>query len=373
MTAPWEALNHALRTLLDTHPLVVIAVILFFEELGVPSPIPGDLLMMLAGVKVAQGVYPLWLVLAVQELVTLAGTCGLYTLSRRLGPRLLARYGRFLHLSPEAVARAEERIRRWGGRAIVLGRLLPGLRIVTPIAAGALGVPFRQFLPAVALGAFLYLLFYTLLGVFLGPPALALFERVSRSASALVSLAALIALLVVTRRVKRELPAPSPDDSLSPGAGALAGLLAGVAALLATNGLVGLVSLGARLLGRPVPEIATTLRGVAETSTGLQLLLGWPGFLAATTLLGLLLSRLGRAGRPWRARVALVAGLPLLLNVLVLAPFVGRHSAELDARSGALVLAVAALRWLAFGLLLDDVLPMATRLRQAVPAAPAAS
>ena len=42
MTAPWEALNHALRTLLDTHPLVVIAVILFFEELGVPSPLPGD-------------------------------------------------------------------------------------------------------------------------------------------------------------------------------------------------------------------------------------------------------------------------------------------------------------------------------------------
>jgi len=29
---------------------------------------------------------------------------------------------------------------------------------VTPIAAGVLGVPFAQFLPAVALGAFLYIL-----------------------------------------------------------------------------------------------------------------------------------------------------------------------------------------------------------------------
>src|SRR6185437_6118625 len=48
------------------------------------------------------------------------------------------RYGRFIHLGPETLARMEGKIQRRGGWAIVLGRIVPGLRIVTPIAAGVL-------------------------------------------------------------------------------------------------------------------------------------------------------------------------------------------------------------------------------------------
>lgn len=51
-------LNQGLHVLLEKYPLAVIAALLFVEELGIPSPIPGDLMMILAGVKVAQGVYP---------------------------------------------------------------------------------------------------------------------------------------------------------------------------------------------------------------------------------------------------------------------------------------------------------------------------
>ena len=72
-------LNQGLRALLDTHPLVVISLLLIVEELRVPSPLPGDLLTILAEVKVAQGVSPLWLVLVVQvaqEAAMLAGSCG---------------------------------------------------------------------------------------------------------------------------------------------------------------------------------------------------------------------------------------------------------------------------------------------------------
>src|SRR5881227_1072914 len=69
----WDALSHSLRSLMNTHPLVVIAAILFFEELGVPSPLPGDVMMMLAGVRAAQGSHPLWAALLVQELATVAG------------------------------------------------------------------------------------------------------------------------------------------------------------------------------------------------------------------------------------------------------------------------------------------------------------
>ena len=54
-------------------------------------------------------------------------------------------------------------------------RLVPGLRIATVVGCGLFGVPFRVFLPAVALGAFGYLVVYALLGYFVGPQILAIF------------------------------------------------------------------------------------------------------------------------------------------------------------------------------------------------------
>jgi len=53
-------------------------------------------------------------------------------------------------------------------------RLVPGLRIVTVVGCGVFGVPFRVFLPSLALGAFGYILIYTLAGYFVGPEILAL-------------------------------------------------------------------------------------------------------------------------------------------------------------------------------------------------------
>lgn len=104
--------------------------------------------------------------LPLREGATLPGTTGLYRFTRRVGRAGVARSG-------------------W--RGILLGRLLPGLRIATPIAAGVFGVPFREFLPAVAVGGFIYIGAFDLVGYAVGPAALALFERVALPLGALVS------------------------------------------------------------------------------------------------------------------------------------------------------------------------------------------
>src|SRR5919202_416256 len=287
----WVGLSEILRSLLDTHPLVVVGTVLFFEELGVPSPLPGDVLMMLAGVRARQGVAPLWAVLLVQDLATLAGTFGLFLFSRRFGRSLVTRYGWLLHLGPEQLARAEAAIRRSGGAAIVIGRLLPGLRIATPIAAAVLGTPPHTFVPAIALGAFLY-------------------------------------------------------------------LLAGVVALLATNGVVGVLVFILRLLGMPTPVPAI------EAGTGLRLLLGWPLFLALASLLGAFDEQLGAERLPPVPRLALTAGVPLALTLLIAVPLAQSNLVPLAVRSGQILIAVEALRWLAFGVALGQLLPLDAKLHQ---------
>jgi membrane protein DedA with SNARE-associated domain len=111
------------------------------------------------------------------EAATVIGASLLYGLSSRIGRPLAYRYGRFLRLNPERLGRAEERIRSGGWRAIVLLRLVPGLRIATVVGCGVFGVPFRVFLPSLALGGFGYLLAFTLLGYVAGPEILAILGR----------------------------------------------------------------------------------------------------------------------------------------------------------------------------------------------------
>jgi membrane protein DedA with SNARE-associated domain len=166
-----------LAAFLDQYGLLSAFVLLLLEEAGVPLPVPGDVLMLVVGVRVHQSHLVLWQVLAVMEAATVLGAGSLYAVSAHAGRPLAYRYGRFLRLNPERLGRAEDWIRQGGWRAIVLLRLVPGLRIATVVGCGIFGVPFRLFLPALAFGGFGYLVVYTLLGYFVGPEILAVLTQ----------------------------------------------------------------------------------------------------------------------------------------------------------------------------------------------------
>lgn len=353
-----SALGGSVRALLTTHPLWTIAAIMFIEELGIPSPIPSDFLMLLAGTQVRLGTYPFWAVLLVQELATLAGTTGLFLFSRRFGRAAVERYGWLLHLGPATLDRAEKAVRRSGWRAILIGRLVPGLRIVTPIAAGVFGTPLRQFLPAVAVGAFLYILAFNLLGFAIGPTVLALFERIALPTGALVALVVVALVIFLIRNMKRELPTLARGGAGAAVAARLDGLLAGVLALLATNGIVGVANFAARPFGLALPL------GAEEVGTGLRLLLSGPVFLVVASALGAIDERLGTERLPWLARSVILSGGALALT-LALALLGSRGLVPLATGDGGVLVAIEVVRWVAFGVALGELLPLDARLHHA--------
>ncbi|HEY7067036.1 MAG TPA: DedA family protein [Chloroflexota bacterium] len=155
--------------ILNEHAEWALFLVLLLEEAGIPLPLPGDLVMMLAGVRVAQGRTHPALALLLMEGATLLGSSALYWLARRGGRPVLYRYGKFLHLELDKLERAEDFLRRHGHLAIVAGRVIPGLRIPTTLAAGVFGVPYRVFLPSLAVGASAYILFFFFIGLFAGP------------------------------------------------------------------------------------------------------------------------------------------------------------------------------------------------------------
>lgn len=84
--------------------------------------------------------------------MALAGTLG-YTLGAiagwgigRYGGRVyVERHGRWLHLDPERLDRAEAWFERWGDLAVFLGRITPLVRSFVSIPAGVLEAPFVRY------------------------------------------------------------------------------------------------------------------------------------------------------------------------------------------------------------------------------------
>src|SRR5439155_2325457 len=112
------------------------------------------------------------------------------------------------------------------------------------IASGVFGVSPWQFLPSMALGAFLYILAYTLLGYLVGPPILNAMEGVHLPLGLLGSLVPLALLIVWVVRARRGLhlrdatEAGLADRRHRWRDGAVAGGLATVMSTLTMNVLV---------------------------------------------------------------------------------------------------------------------------------------
>jgi membrane protein DedA with SNARE-associated domain len=146
--------------------LILFAVLL--EEVGIPMPIPTDVLIVLAGVE-SHGIperVGMWFV--VLNIASALGATGLYTISRRGGRPLIDRFGKYVHLGPSQLARGEGMLKRGGWWGIAVGRAIPGLRYVTVIACGLLRVPYLRFITAHIVGSSVYIGVFLWLGAQFG-------------------------------------------------------------------------------------------------------------------------------------------------------------------------------------------------------------
>lgn len=196
--APW------VLSLYATHEALGLLLFLLIEEAGVPLLFPGDVLIIAAGARPDRTLEGTLLVLGAAVLASTAGSSFLYFLARRGGRPLLKRYGRFLHISEKRLATVEQWAARHGAPAIVLGRLIPGLRTPTTVMAGIALIPYRTFLPSTAVAAVLWAAGYYAIGVFAEEPWHATLDFIASHArlvaGAVITVVALAALFIAIRR-----------------------------------------------------------------------------------------------------------------------------------------------------------------------------
>lgn len=149
--------------------------VILVEEAGVPLPLPGDLFIAAMGFLAHAGRASFAPTAAVVTVATVLGAGVLYLLSRHAGRPLIVRFARRFGYTEEREAALEAWLARRGAAAVVLGRLVPGLRIVMTVVAGALRLRQSTFALGTLVAGLVWATLYFWIGWALG----AGYERVA--------------------------------------------------------------------------------------------------------------------------------------------------------------------------------------------------
>jgi membrane-associated protein len=145
-----------------------IAAIIFSETgLLVGVFLPGDSLLVTAGLFAAKGYLNIY---ALVPTLTLAAICGNsvgYFIGRTTGPRIFNRENSLFFNKKHAI-RAHEFYEKHGRKTIVLAQFMPIIRTFAPVIAGVGGMRFATFIAFNVIGAFFWIWSMLGIGYFLG-------------------------------------------------------------------------------------------------------------------------------------------------------------------------------------------------------------
>jgi membrane protein DedA with SNARE-associated domain len=131
-------------------------------------PVPEDTLMILAGVLIYQGVLPPGLTYLSALLGSICGITVSYLIGRTVGEYLLKKYGKYIGITEERLARVHWWFERYGKWVIFFGFFVPGLRHFTGLFAGISYLEYKVFSLYAYCGATLWVSLLISIGYFFG-------------------------------------------------------------------------------------------------------------------------------------------------------------------------------------------------------------
>lgn len=144
--------------------LAAIFILTLVKAIGVPIPIPGDLILLTAAARVAQGKLGLWQAFVALLLALVVGGLVQFWLARGPGRGLLYRFGRYIGLTTARLDAAAAKVKKGGIISISVATLVPGVRSAAIVAGGLASVPLRIFLPGLFVGSTVFLAAHFFLG-----------------------------------------------------------------------------------------------------------------------------------------------------------------------------------------------------------------
>lgn len=191
-----------LERLIEWGGYTVLIIIVFAESgLFIGFVLPGDSLLIAAGVVAQRGHLDLKILIPLLIIAAITGDATGYAIGRKAGPLLFAREeARFF--KPKYVEQARKFFDKHGGKAITVSRFMAVIRSFVPSVAGAVGMPYAKFTMYNVAGGILWVFSMTLAGYFIGEAA----EKFEYALIVVVILLSFIPLAHFIREQRRTQP-----------------------------------------------------------------------------------------------------------------------------------------------------------------------
>jgi membrane-associated protein len=216
-----ELLKHAFHFLSDIRGLIqwggmiLVCTIVFVETgLFVGFFLPGDSLLVTAGIFAAAGQLRLGLLLLLVTICAIAGDQLGYWIGRRAGQALYKKDDSLL-FKKRHLQRAKNFYSKYGGKTVVLARFVPIVRTFASPVAGASGMKYRQFLTYDIFGGFLWVWSMVLTGYFLGSAV----PNVENNIHIVIAVVVFLSILpAVFEAIRHRNQKPHSAPTIAPGA-----------------------------------------------------------------------------------------------------------------------------------------------------------
>jgi membrane-associated protein len=153
---------------LSGYPLALLALVIFLETGAMVFFLPGDSLLVTAGIYAATGSSLSLLNLNLALIpAAILGDAISYYIGKKTGPHIFNR-PRSRFFNPAHLKEAHDFYERHGGKTIIIARFMPILRTFVPVVAGVAQMTYRRFVVYNVVGAASWVLSMTCIGYFLG-------------------------------------------------------------------------------------------------------------------------------------------------------------------------------------------------------------
>ena len=157
----------------ENYGAIAIFVIVLLEYLNLPG-CPAGVIMPLAGIWAANGKLSFFMTMVISVAAGLVGSWILYFFGRFGGDAFLKAYVKRFPKQKPAIDRNFEMIQQKGAVGIFISKLIPMVRTLISIPAGALHIDFMKYTISSTLGIFIWNFFFVGAGYIFGDKVLEL-------------------------------------------------------------------------------------------------------------------------------------------------------------------------------------------------------
>ena len=208
----WFHKLYDFKSLIEWGGYAVLAAIIFSETgLLVGFFLPGDSLLVTAGVLAATGLLNLLYLNVLLVTMAIVGDAVGYHIGKKAGSALFKREESFF-FRPSHLIATQKFYDRHGGKTIIMARFMPFARTFAPVVAGIAQMPYRRFAMFNIVGGAGWVVSMTVLGYVLGrsvnPKSI---ERIVY----LIIVVSVLPVVIEVLRNRRRAPEPTPVSSES--------------------------------------------------------------------------------------------------------------------------------------------------------------